>query len=59
MQKQKKPLVLKPNTSLTELTTTELDKVTGGNGSIPRLGNSGGGSTNFISPTRTLISDGT
>ena len=54
MQKQKKPLVLKPNTSLTELTTTELDKVTGGNGSIPRLGNSGGGSTGYVTPTRTL-----
>ena len=45
MQKQKKPLVLKPNTQLKELTVTELDKVVGG-GSIPRLNGSGGVGTN-------------
>jgi bacteriocin-like protein len=51
MQKQKKPLVLKPDSSVKQLTTTELDKVVGG-GQIPRLGNSGsgGGTSGLIQP---------
>lgn len=50
MQKQKKPLVLKPDTQLKELTVQELDKVVGGN--IPRLNGSGGtGGTKFVPPT--------
>ena len=53
MQKQKKPLVLKQDTSLKQLTASELDKVVGG-GNIPRLGNSGSGTGTGVR----LITDG-